>query len=122
MTDALHETAPPDPRAVRRATILRLATGLIQGLLLYGLWQADKSKVWPATQREVYRRLAADRPVHAVRGAGRVSALRWRTLAAWKGVPPWSPPAWAPMASGAAIPPPRASTAWGPRPSWPSPP
>jgi hypothetical protein len=86
MTDALHETAPSDPRAVRRATILRLATGLAQGLLLYGLWQADKSKVWPATQRELYGALllvVLFTPFVVLAG---VSALRWRTLAAWKGV------------------------------------
>ena len=89
MTDALQD-APSDqegdPRAVRRATILRLATGLIQGLLLYGLYQADKSKVWPATQREVYAALLlvfAFVPFVVLAG---VSALRFRTLAIWKGV------------------------------------
>ncbi len=86
MTDALHETAPSDLRAVRRATIIRLATGLAQGLLLYGLWQADQSKVWPATQRELYGALlmvVLFTPFVVLAG---VSALRWRTLAAWKGV------------------------------------
>ncbi|CAN7271484.1 DUF4153 domain-containing protein [Caulobacter sp. LjRoot300] len=86
MTDALNETAPSDPRAVRRATILRLATGLAQGLLLYGLWQADQSKIWPATQRELYGALlmvVLFTPFVVLAGA---SALRWRTLAAWKGV------------------------------------
>uniref|UniRef100_B0T5D4 DUF4153 domain-containing protein n=1 Tax=Caulobacter sp. (strain K31) TaxID=366602 RepID=B0T5D4_CAUSK len=85
MTDALHEI-PADPRATRRATIIRLATGLAQGLLLYGLWQADKSKVWPATQREVYAALlmvVLFTPFVVFAG---VSALRWRTLAVWKGV------------------------------------
>ncbi|MGR4864918.1 DUF4153 domain-containing protein [Caulobacter sp. LARHSG274] len=75
-----------DPRAVRRATILRLATGLIQGLLLYGLYQADQSKVWPATQRELYGALllvVLFTPFVVLAG---VSALRWRTLAVWKGV------------------------------------
>ena len=86
MTDALNETAPSDPRAVRRATVIRLATGLAQGLLLYGLYQADQSKVWPATQREVYGALlmvVLFTPFVVLAG---VSALRWRTLAAWKGV------------------------------------
>jgi hypothetical protein len=75
-----------DSRAVRRATILRLATGLVQGLLLYGLYQADQSKVWPATQRELYGALllvVLFTPFVVLAG---VSALRWRTLAAWKGV------------------------------------
>ncbi|SFK16429.1 DUF4153 domain-containing protein [Caulobacter sp. UNC279MFTsu5.1] len=86
MTDAQNETAPSDPRAIRRATIIRLATGLAQGLLLYGLYQADKSKVWPATQRELYAALLLAfifAPFVVLAG---VSALRWRTLAIWKGV------------------------------------
>ncbi len=75
-----------DPRAVRRAAVLRLVTGLAQGLLLYGLYQADKSKVWPATQREVYAALLLVFVfVPPVVLAG-VSALRFRTLAIWKGV------------------------------------
>jgi hypothetical protein len=84
MTDVAFETA--DPRAVRRATLIRLATGLVQGLLLYGLYQADKSKVWPATQRELYAALLMAvlfAPFVVLAG---VSALRWRTLAIWKGV------------------------------------
>jgi hypothetical protein len=75
-----------DPRAVRRATIVRLATGLAQGLLLYGLHQADKSKVWPATQLEVYGALLLVflfAPFVVLAG---VSALRWRTLAVWTAV------------------------------------
>ena len=91
MTDAFHDAAasgdaPADPRAVQRATIIRLATGLAQGLLLYALYQADKSKVWPATQRETYAALLMVflfAPFVVLAG---VSALRWRTLAAWKGV------------------------------------
>jgi hypothetical protein len=86
MTDTLHEAEVADPRAVRRATIIRLATGLAQGLLLYGLYQADKSKVWPATQRELYAALLMVflfAPFVVLAG---VSALRFRTLAIWKGV------------------------------------
>jgi len=86
MTDFLSEAEPADPRAVRRATILRLATGLAQGLLLYGLYQAGKSKVWPATQRETYAALllvCVFVPFVVLAGA---SALRFRTLAIWKGV------------------------------------
>ena len=88
MTDTMSETAdsPPEPGAVRRVAIIRLVTGLTQGLLLYGLYQADKSKVWPATQREVYAALLMVflfAPFVVLAG---VSALRWRTLAVWKGV------------------------------------
>jgi hypothetical protein len=88
MTDALFGAAPEtaDPRAVRRATILRLATGLIQGLLLYGLWQADKSKVWPATQRELFAAFVLIALFVPFVGLAGVSALRLRTLAVWKGV------------------------------------
>lgn len=86
MTDALHETAPSDPRAIRRATIIRLATGLAQGLLLYGLWRADQSKVWPATQRELYGALLMVVLFTPFVVQAGVLALRWRTLVAWKGV------------------------------------
>jgi hypothetical protein len=88
MTEAQPETADrsSEPWAARRATIIRLATGLIQGLLLYGLYQADKSKVWPATQREVYAAflmIALFVPFVVLAG---ISALRLRTLAVWKAV------------------------------------
>ncbi|KQY30337.1 hypothetical protein ASD38_09000 [Caulobacter sp. Root487D2Y] len=73
-----------DSRAARQATILRLATGLIQGLLLYGLWQADKSKVWPATQHEVYAAFLMVVLFVPFVGLAGVSALRLRTLAVWK--------------------------------------
>jgi hypothetical protein len=86
MTDAFSDAAPadlpPDPRAVRRATVLRLATGLIQGLLLYGLWQADKSKVWPATQREVYAALlmvALFVPFVGLAGSRPCAGASWRS-------------------------------------------
>jgi hypothetical protein len=88
MTDAPLDTLDPPPEAwaVRRATIIRLATGLVQGLLLYGLWQADKSKVWPATQREVYAAFLMIALFVPFVGLAGISALRLRTLAAWKGV------------------------------------
>lgn len=89
MTDFLSEAEPADPadpRAVRRATLIRLAAGLVQGLLLYGLWQADRSKVWPATQRELYAAflmIVVFAPFVVLAG---ISALRPRTLAVWKAV------------------------------------
>lgn len=86
MTDFLREADPVDARAVRRATIVRLATGLVQGLLLYGLWQADKSKVWPATQREVYAAFLMIALFVPFVGLAGISALRLRTLAVWKAV------------------------------------
>lgn len=88
MTDIPLETAdrPPEPWAVRRATIIRLATGLIQGLLLYGLYQADQSRVWPATQREVYAAFLMIVLFVPFVGLAGISALRLRTLAAWKAV------------------------------------
>ncbi|WP_051695435.1 DUF4153 domain-containing protein [Caulobacter sp. UNC358MFTsu5.1] len=86
MTDTPHEAADlqPESRAVRRATIARLATGLAQGLLLYGLFKAGEAKVWPATQRELYAALwmvVLFVPFVVLAG---VSALRFRTLAIWK--------------------------------------
>ncbi len=84
MTDIARE-AETDPRAVRRATILRLVTGLAAGLLLYGLYQAGQSKVWPATQRELYAALATLVVFASFVVLAGVSALRLRTLAIWKG-------------------------------------
>lgn len=86
MTDFLSEADPADPRAVRRATLIRLATGLVQGLLLYGLWRADESKVWPATQRELYAAFLMIVVFVPFVGLAGISALRPRTLAAWKAV------------------------------------
>lgn len=89
MTDALHDAAADpahEPVAVRRATILRLATGLVQGLLLYGLYQADKSKVWPATQREVFAAFLVIALFVPFVGLAGIAALRLRTLAIWKAV------------------------------------
>jgi hypothetical protein len=86
MTDALHHAEPVDPRATRRATVIRLAVGLAQGLLFYALHQAEESKVWPATQRELFGALllaVAFAPFVVLAG---VSALRGRTLAVWTGV------------------------------------
>lgn len=81
-SDAPLETA--DPRAVRRATIIRLATGLAQGLLLYGLYKIDKLELWPSKQRELFMALTlVTMFVPFVVLAG-VSALRWRTLVGWK--------------------------------------
>jgi hypothetical protein len=73
-----------DPSAVRRATIFRLVTGLAQGLLAYGLFQAGKHRVWPATQDELFSALTlivAFVPFVVLAG---VSSLRLITLAAWK--------------------------------------
>lgn len=84
MTDTPSD--PVDAAAVRRATALRLITGLAQGLLLYGLFKAGEAKVWPATQRELYAALwmvVLFVPFVVQAGA---SALRFRTLAIWKGV------------------------------------
>jgi len=86
MTDFLQEAEVADPRAVRRATLIRLATGLVQGLLLYALWRADKFKVWPATQRELYAAFLMIVLFVPFVGLAGISALRLRTLAVWKAV------------------------------------
>jgi hypothetical protein len=86
MTDAIPPAEPVDPRATRRAAVIRLAVGLAQGLLFYALHQAEESKVWPATQRELFGALllaVAFAPFVVLAG---VSALRGRTLAVWTGV------------------------------------
>ncbi|MBI1686267.1 DUF4153 domain-containing protein [Caulobacter hibisci] len=82
MTD---QTVEADPRAVRRTTVLRLVTGLAQGLLLYWLYQANEHKFWPHTQPQADAALGLAflfAPFVVLAG---VSTLRWRTLAAWKG-------------------------------------
>jgi hypothetical protein len=88
MTDAAFSAPfePADPRDVRRATLVRLATGLIQGLLLYGLYQAEQSKVWPATQAQLYAALLMIVLFVPPVGLAGVSALRLRSLAVWKAV------------------------------------
>ncbi|KSB88284.1 hypothetical protein AS593_09025 [Caulobacter vibrioides] len=82
MTDPATETA--DPKAVRRVAALRLVTGLAQGLLLFGLDHALKTKAWPATQPAVFAAIAAVVifvPFVVLAG---LSAMRWSRLAAWK--------------------------------------
>ncbi|MBO9708318.1 MAG: DUF4153 domain-containing protein [Caulobacter sp.] len=93
MTDAAQTRVPGtlapedhDLRAVRRAAVIRLVTGLAQGLLLYALNRANDAEVWPATSPELFVAIAMAvlfAPFVALAG---VSALRWRTLAAWKAV------------------------------------
>jgi len=83
MTD---QAAEADPRVVRRNTLLRLVTGLAQGLLLYWLYQADEHKFWPDTQPTAFAAfLLAFLFAPFVVLAG-LSTMRWRTLAAWKGL------------------------------------
>ena len=85
MTDTVTESAV-DPVAAQRATLMRLATGLIQGLLLYGLYRASEAKVWPATHKELFSALFAVAfftPFVVLAG---VSSLRLPTLAVWKAV------------------------------------
>jgi len=83
MTDQAVEA---DPRVVRRAAVLRLVTGLAQGLLLYWLYQADEFKRWPDGQPMVYAAfLLAVLFAPFVVLAG-LSTMRWPALAAWKGV------------------------------------
>lgn len=61
----------------------RLLIGLIQGLLLYGLYQSDKLKVWPASHPQVFAPLlllAVFVPLLAISGWGRLSR---RGLSQW---------------------------------------
>ena len=85
MIDTVTESSV-DPVATRRAALMRLATGLIQGLLLYGLYEASEAKVWPATHKELFSALFAVAffaPFVVLAG---VSNLRLPTLAVWKAV------------------------------------
>lgn len=82
MTDPAPETA--DPKAVRRVAILRLLTGLAQGLLLFGLDHALKAKAWPATEPMAFAAIGAVVifvPFVVLAG---LSTMRLSRLAAWK--------------------------------------
>lgn len=81
MTDAAPEIL--DPRAARRDTVIRLATGLVQGLVLYALHQASENKVWPATQPALFAALALVMLFAPFVVLAGVSAMRRRTLAVW---------------------------------------
>lgn len=80
------ESAPEivDPKAERRVALLRLATGLAQGLLLFGLDQSQGAKAWPSTQPTVFAAIAAVvifAPFVVLAG---LSTMRLGRLAIWK--------------------------------------
>lgn len=82
MTDPASEAA--DPRAVRRVAVARLATGLAQGLLLFGLDHALKAKAWPSTQPMAFAAISAVVVFVPFVVLAGLSAMRWSRLAAWK--------------------------------------
>ncbi len=82
MTEPAPETV--DLKAQRRVAVLRLATGLAQGLLLFGLDHAAAHRLWPATSPALFMALAAGvffTPFVVLAG---LSTMRLGRLAIWK--------------------------------------
>ena len=84
--DAMTEPTPEtlDPKGWSRVAILRLVTGLAQGLLLFGLDQAAAHRLWPATSPVLFSALAAGvffTPFVVLAG---LSTMRLSRLAIWK--------------------------------------
>ncbi|MDG2528325.1 DUF4153 domain-containing protein [Caulobacter endophyticus] len=82
MTDTATEIVA-NPKAARRAGLIRLATGLVQGVLLYALYEASERKVWPSNTPMLFAALALAAmyaPFVVLAGA---SSLRPRTLIGW---------------------------------------
>jgi Domain of unknown function (DUF4153) len=70
----------------RLVVALGLATGLAQGAVAYALAEAERQKVWPATQPQVYAAftlICAYLPLIALAGYGRIRPV---TLAIWAAV------------------------------------
>ena len=87
MTDQTHpRTGRLDLGDARGLFVVRLATGLIQGLALYLLYLAADIRFWPETQPAVFGALTLAvgyGPVVVLAGAGRIKPL---ALALWAGV------------------------------------
>lgn len=82
MTEPAPETV--DLKAQRRVAGLRLVTGLVQGLLLFGLVHAADHRLWPATSPVLFMTLAAGvffTPFVVLAG---LSTMRLGRLAIWK--------------------------------------
>ncbi|NGM52601.1 DUF4153 domain-containing protein [Caulobacter sp. 602-2] len=82
MTEPAPETV--DLKAQRRVAGLRLVTGLVQGLLLFGLVHAADHRLWPATSPVLFMALAAGvffTPFVVLAG---LSTMRLGRLAIWK--------------------------------------
>lgn len=81
------ETADLGPAAAPdRIWIVRLATGLAHGLLLFALHRLSEASLWPATVPALFGPLvlvSAFVPVLVHAGVGR---MPWRALAVWAGV------------------------------------
>lgn len=75
-----------DPRHRRRTALLRLAIGVVHGLMLWALIRADEDGDWPARHPILYVALiiaCGMTPVVLLAGAGRMTA---RALAIWGAV------------------------------------
>jgi hypothetical protein len=76
-----------DAKSVRTTALIRLAIGLIQGIVLFLLQKADESKAWPATQPLLYAPLLVCAlmvpllPLAALSAMRRVALIGWTAIA-----------------------------------------
>ncbi|MET3663838.1 DUF4153 domain-containing protein [Caulobacter sp. 1776] len=70
-------------RAARTSALIRLAIGLIQGIVLFLLQKADESKAWPATQPMLYAPLLVCALMVPLIPLAALSAMRRTSLIAW---------------------------------------
>lgn len=77
-----------DAKTVRTTALIRLAIGLIQGVVLFLLQKADESKAWPATTPVLYAPLLVCAlmvpllPLAALSAMRRTALLTWTAIAA----------------------------------------
>ncbi len=79
MSDAAHEHRPPS----RRLGAVRVAIGLLAGVLVWALNEAGDQKIWPATVPPLFGALVMAAVFTPFVLLGGLGALRARTLAVW---------------------------------------
>ena len=77
------QMAPTTDTSARAAAVTRLAIGLLQGVLLFLLQQADESKAWPATQPILYAPLLVCALMVPMIPLAALSAMRRTPLIVW---------------------------------------
>lgn len=72
-----------DAAATRKTAAIRLAIGLVQGIVLFLLQKADESKAWPATAPMLYAPLLVCALMVPLLPLAALSAMRRTALVAW---------------------------------------
>lgn len=75
-----------DAKTVRTTALIRLAIGLIQGIVLFLLQKADESKAWPATTPMLYAPLLVCALMVPLLPLAALSAMRRTALLAWTAI------------------------------------